>query len=263
MSISIDMIKTLRDQTFAPLGDCKEALVEANGDIEQAKEILKKKGAIKADKKSDRETSNGIVRFVVSDGNVVGVKLLCETDFVSRNDAFSALVDSLVATVSSYSGDVDAESIPADLMAQLETLVKDQAATIGEAMRIAYVYKTSANAYAYNHGGLLSSVVFFDGSDDEVAKIVALQVAAMNPLFVSIDDVPSDRIAQLKSEFAADESLANKPENIRAQIVDGKVQKAVQDDILLEQVSIKDQSKKIKELLPAGFVIKSFLRVAI
>lgn len=71
MSISIDMIKQLRDQTLAPLGDCKEALVEANGDVEQAKEILKKKGAIKADKKSDRETNNGIVRFVVSDGNVV------------------------------------------------------------------------------------------------------------------------------------------------------------------------------------------------
>lgn len=191
------------------------------------------------------------------------MKLLCETDFVSRNDAFNALVDSLIATVAKYSDDVNPESIPANLMAELEKLVKDQAATIGEAMNIAYVYKTSANAYAYNHGGSLSSVVFFDGSDDEVAKTIALQVAAMNPLFVSLDDVPSDRIAQLTAEFSADESLANKPENIREQIVSGKVQKAVQDDILLEQVSIKDQSKKIKELLPAGFIVKSFLRVGV
>lgn len=263
MSISIDMIKQLREKTLAPLGDCKEALVEANGDFDQAQEILKKKGAIKADKKSDRETNNGIVRFVVSGGNVVGVKLLCETDFVSKNDAFGTLVDSLVATVAAYAGDVNPESVPADLMGQLETLVKDQAATIGEAMRVAYVYKTSANAYAYNHGGALSAVVFFDGSDEDVAKTVALQVAAMNPMFVSVAEVPADRIEQLKAEFSADESLANKPENIRAQIVEGKVQKAVQDDILLEQVSIKDQSKKIKELLPAGFVVQSFLRVSI
>lgn len=263
MSISIDMIKQLRDATLAPLGDCKEALVEANGDLELAKEILKKKGAIKADKKADRETNNGIVRFVVSDDTVVGIKLLCETDFVAKNEAFGALVDSLVSATAQYAGDVDPEQVPADLMDTLQTLVKDQAVTIGEAMKIAYVYKTKAHAYAYNHGGSLSSVVFYDGSDDEVAKTVALQVAAMNPLFVSIDDVPTDRIAQLKSEFAADESLSNKPENIRDQIVEGKVQKAVQDDILLEQASIKDQSKKIKELLPAGFVVKSFLRVSI
>lgn len=99
MSISIDMIKKLRDKTLAPLGDCKEALVEANGDFDQAQEILKKRGAIKADKKADRETNNGVVKFVVNDGDVVGVKLLCETDFVSKNDAFNALVDSLIAAI--------------------------------------------------------------------------------------------------------------------------------------------------------------------
>ena len=85
----------------------------------------------------------------------------------------------------------------------------------------------------------------------------------MNPLFVSLDDVPADRVEQLKAEFSADESLLNKPENIRDQIVQGKIQKAVQEDILLEQVSIKEQSKKIKELLPEGFVVQSFLRVSI
>lgn len=263
MSISIDMIKKLREKTLAPLGECKEALVEANGDFDLAQEILKKKGAIKADKKADRETNNGVVRFVTKDGVVAGVKLLCETDFVAKNEAFNALVDTLIDSVLAYNGDVDPEQVPAELLEQLQTLVKDQAVTIGEAMNIGYVYKKSANAYAYNHGGALSAVVFFDGSDEEVAKTIALQVAAMVPTFVSLDEVPAERIAELKAEFAADESLANKPENIRDQIIEGKVQKAVQDDILLEQVSIKDQSKKIKELLPAGFTIHSFIRVAI
>lgn len=263
MSISIDMIKKLREITLAPLGDCKEALIEANGDFDVAQDILKKKGAIKADKKLDRETNNGIVRFVINNGNIVGVKLLCETDFVAKNDAFNALVDSLIATIADYQGTIDPENIPADLMTTLDTLVKDQTMTIGEAMRVSYVYKTQGHAYAYNHGGVLSAVVLYDGSDEEVAKAVALQVAAMSPTYVSLADVPADRIAQLKAEFSADESLANKPENIRDQIVEGKVQKALQDDILLEQVAIKDQSKKVKELLPSGFVVHSFLRVSI
>lgn len=118
-------------------------------------------------------------------------------------------------------------------------------------MNIGYVIKKSGNAYAYNHmGNTLAAAVFYEG-DESFAKDCALQVAAMAPSFVSIDDVDADRISQLRSEFEADESLANKPENIRGQIVEGKVQKAVQDEILLEQVSIKDQSKKMKELMPS------------
>ncbi len=266
MNISIDLIKKLRDLTLAPLGDCKEALVEANGDLEQAQEILKKKGAIKADKKADRETNNGVVKFVVKNNSLVGVKLLCETDFVSKNDSFGALVDSLLDAISAYNGDVNPESVDESLMETLTNLVKDQAVTIGEAMRIGYVLKQAAkgSVYAYNHmGNTLASAIFYEGSDDNVAKDCALQVAAMSPVFISVDDVPADRIATLKAEFEADESLANKPENIRAQIVEGKVQKSLQDDILLEQVSIKDQSKKIKEILPQWFTITSMLRVSI
>lgn len=263
MSISIDMIKQLRDKTLAPLGECKEALVEAQGDLELAQEILKKKWAIKADKKSDRETTNGVVKFESKDGTIIGVKLLCETDFVAKNENFIALVDSLLAELSRFDGQVDPQQVPEDLMDRLSTLVKDQAVTIGEAMNIAYVYKTSGQGYAYNHGGALSAVVMYEGNNEEVAKILALQVAAMDPLYVSMEQVPHDKVAQLQQEFSADPSLWSKPENIRDQIVQGKVHKALQEDILLEQVSIKDQSKKIKELLPADFVVHSFLRVAI
>ena len=136
-------------------------------------------------------------------------------------------------------------------MTSLTTLVKDQAATIGEAMNIGYIIKKSGQAYAYNHmGNTLASAIFYEGTDENVAKDCALQVAAMAPEFVSVNDVSGDRISKLKAEFEADESLANKPEAIRAQIVEGKIQKSLQDDILLEQVSIKDPSKKIKEILP-------------
>ncbi len=131
-------------------------------------------------------------------------------------------------------------------------------------MRIGYVIKKSGNAYAYNHmGNTLASAIFYEGSDEEVAKACALQVAAMNPMYVSIDSVPADRISALTAEFTEEMANVDKPADIKAKIIEGRVQKAVQDDILLEQVSIKDQTKKIKEILPQGFVITSFLRVSI
>lgn len=267
MNISIDLIKKLRDLTLAPLGDCKEALVEANGDLEQAQEILKKKGAIKADKKADRETNNGVVKFMVNNNSLVWVKLLCETDFVSKNDSFGALVDSLLNAISLYNWEINPDSVDEALMDTLMNLVKDQAVTIWEAMKIGYVIKQSANdgsVYAYNHmGNTLASAIFYHGSDDVVAKDCALQVAAMAPMYVSVQDVPSDRISTLTAEFTEEMASSDKPADIKAKIIEWRVQKSLQDDILLEQVSIKDQAKKIKEILPQWFVITSMLRVSI
>ncbi len=264
MNISIDLIKKLRDLTLAPLGDCKEALVEANGDISQAQEILKKKGAIKADKKSDRETNNGVVKFIVKNGALVGVKLLCETDFVSKNDSFGALVDSLLDVIAAHASDVNPDAVDEALTDALMGLVKDQAVTIGEAMRIWYVIKKSGNAYAYNHmGNTLASAIFYEGTDENVAKDVALQVAAMAPEYVSVQDVPADRIEKLTAELNEEMASSNKPADIKAKIIEWRIQKSLQDDILLEQVSIKDQAKKIKETLPQGFTVLSMLRVSI
>lgn len=99
-------------------------------------------------------------------------------------------------------------------------------------------------------GNTLASAIFYEGTDEEVAKACALQVAAMNPMYVSIDAVPADRIAALTTEFTEEMANVDKPADIKAKIIEGRVQKAIQDDILLEQVSIKDQTKKIKEMLP-------------
>jgi elongation factor Ts len=267
MNITIDLIKKLRDLTLAPLWDCKEALVEANGDLDQAQEILKKKGAIKADKKSDRETNNWVVKFVVKNNTLIWVKLLCETDFVSKNDSFGALVDSLLNAISLWASDVNPDNVDESLTEILTNLVKDQAVTIGEAMRIWYVIKQTAtewSVYAYNHmGNTLASAIFYQWSDDDVAKNCALQVAAMAPMYVSVQDVPAERISSLTAEFTEEMASSDKPADIKAKIIEGRVQKSLQDDILLEQVSIKDQAKKIKELLPQWFVISSMLRVAI
>ena len=263
MAISIDLIKQLRERTLAPLGDCKKALEEAQGDIDKAQEILKQTWAAKADKKAGRETQNGLVKFLKTDGAIVGVKLLCETDFVAKNDEFQALVDSLLERISDYGSDVDPSSVPQDLLDELSQAIKDKTATIGEAMNIGYVYKRSGDAYVYNHSGAISAVVFYDWDDEEVAKSLALQVAAMDPQFVSIDDVPQERLDELHTQFASSDEVTSKPEHIQEQIIMWKVHKEVQDEILLEQVSITDQSKKVKDILPQGFSVQSILRVAI
>lgn len=264
MTISIDMVKKLRDLTLAPLGDCKEALVEAQGDIDQAQEILKKKWAIKADKKADRDTNAGIVKFAVMNNALVWVKLLCETDFVAKNESFGSLVDQLLTMIASESQDVSSDAIPEALMDRMNNLLRDNAVTIGENMKIAYVIKKAWQAYVYNHmGNTIASAVFYTGDAESLAKDCALQVAAMNPLYVSINQVDPLYVAKLTSEFTEEVAASGKPADIVSKIVEWKVQKALQDDVLLEQVSIKDPSKKIKELFPQGFSITEMIRVSV
>lgn len=267
MNISIDLIKKLRDITYAPLGDCKEALVEAQGDLENAQEILKKKGAIKADKKADRDTNAGVVKFVVVNNNLVGLKLLCETDFVSKNDSFGALADTIIAMIAAESADISPDTVSDALMEKLTSVLKDNAVTIGENMRVAYVIKKAGQVSVYNHtGNSLASAIFYTGEGESaasMAKDCALQVAAMNPLYASVDQVDASRIQKLTEEFTEEVAASGKPAEIVGKIVEGKVQKALQDDILGEQNSIKDPSKKVKELYPQGFTVVDMIRVSI
>lgn len=253
--------------TLAPLGDCKEALVEAQGDINEAQEILKKKGAIKADKKADRETNNGVVKFAVMNGSLVWLKLLCETDFVSKNDSFGALVDQIMTIVSTESQDIAPDAVSEDLMERVNSILKDNAVTIGEAMRVWYIIKQSGQSFVYNHtNNALSSAVFYTGEGDAINQFVkdcALQIAAMNPLYISTDNVDPARIKTLTEEFTEEMAGIDKPADIKAKIIEGKVQKSLQDDILFEQASIKDPSKKVKELLPQGCTLTSMIRVSI
>lgn len=258
MAVDINLIKELREITHAPLGDCKKALEEAQGDVKKAQEVLKQKGILKAGAKfGDRTTSTGVVRFTVVDGGVVGVKILCETDFVAKNEMFQKLVDEVLARLAKVSGDFTTETLAADKKTELQTYINEHVATIGEKLELGYVFKASGTAFAYNHtNNMLSGVVRYEGGDAAIAKDVALQVAAMNPAYVSMDDVPATEKEIKKQEFVADPALANKPEDIRAKIVDGKVHKYFQEDVLLEQASIKDQTKSVKDAIGSMKIIR-------
>ncbi len=265
MAVDMQLLKDLRNATFAPMKDCKEALTEANGDLEAAKEVLRKKWISKAGKKSERETNEWAVKTVINDGKVIAVKLLCETDFVAKNETFSELLDTLIKEVSSCSCDnvANKEALSEDVLNKLNEIVAEFVGKIGENVQLGDVFASADNAYVYNHpGNKVAAVVFYEW-DEESAKEVALQVAAMNPSYLSFDEISEEEVNNVANEFREELKKSGKPEDMIEQIVKGKINKAFADDILLEQAYIRDWSKKVKEVLADWFEVKSYVRFSI
>jgi len=261
----MDQLKKLRDATFAPMKDCKDALVEAQGDFDAATEILKKKGILKAGKKADRDTNEGLVKFVSKDGKTVGIKLLCETDFVAKNDSFQQLMDALLEKMIGGSWVFDSLSTADQtLVSELSTMVAEFVGKIGENVQLGDIMVTTDQVYPYNHpGNKVATLVYYRGDDAQVAKEVALQVAAMDPQYLSVSQVPAEIQASMRDGFRQELLATGKPEQVVEQILAGKLSKAYADFVLLEQEYIRDASKKIKEILPAGFEVIKYVRYAI
>lgn len=265
MKVDMQLLKQLRDSTFAPLKDCKEALVESNGDLDVAMEILRKKGISKAWKKADRETNEGLVKVVEKDGKIAAVKLLCETDFVAKNDSFLELLDVVLDKLLTSWEEFDSlESAPADLVASLAELTNEFVGKIGENTKIGDMLVSTKNAYVYNHpGNKVAAIVYYSGDNKDIIKEVALQVAAMNPTYLDFDSVDQTAIANMKVEFSEALAKEGKPADMIEKIVEWKIRKSFADDVLFEQEYIRDGSKKIKDILPADLVIESFVRLSI
>ncbi|HKL44600.1 MAG TPA: translation elongation factor Ts [Candidatus Absconditabacterales bacterium] len=265
MATDINLLKQLREATFAPLKDCKDALVQADGDLEKAKEVLKEKGILKAGKKSDRETNEGIVKGLQENDKIAGVKLLCETDFVAKNEDFQALADKILAKIISQDSVFESkEDAPEDLVANIDEMVKEAVGSLGENMQLADVICTKDTGFVYNHpGNKVASIVYYSGEDSDIAKEIALQVAAMNPIYLDFDSVPSDIVSKMEQDFRQELIESGKPENMIDQILKGKLSKALAEDVLLEQEYIRDGSKKIKNIIPEGFTVKSYRRLSV
>jgi len=207
-----------------------------------------------------------LVKFQSKDGVVTGVKVLCETDFVAKNEKFQGLITTLLARLHDASWSFDFDSVDEDLKESLDTFVKEHVGTIGESLKLDSVFRSEKKGYVYNHtGNTISAVVFYDSDEnvDEIAKEVALQVAAMNPAFVSMDDVPAETKKKLNDEYTLELADSNKPDDIKLRIVEGKIFKFLQDDVLLEQPSIRDGSKKIKDVIGNKLKISSLMRITV
>ena len=268
--VNIDLLKKLRSITNAPLKDCKKALIEADWDLNMAQEVLRKMGALKAAKKADRETSEWIVRVKKDNNIVVAVKLACETDFVAKNEQFIWFSDKIIDKLLSFD-DKEIESISAlseDKLNQLNEIISEAVAVIGENIKIKDLLKKKVNqAYIYEHPGskIVGIVVYNSNNSDaeNIAKELALQAVAMNPEYISMDKIPENIFRKMEEEFKQEVLASGKPENIVDNIVKGKLNKYFGEMTLLEQAWIRDDSKKVKNIIPSDFELIDVIRYSI
>ncbi|WP_282005857.1 translation elongation factor Ts [Propioniciclava sinopodophylli] len=266
MAITAQDVKKLRDATGAGMMDAKKALIEAEGDFEAAIEILRVTGAAKVSSRSDREASNGLV---VAAGTTL-IQLGAETDFVAKNDEFVALATQVAEAVSA-AGATDVESANAVKLGDVTVAeaVATLAAKIGEKLELAAVASYEAPAAIYLHRRSqdlppqVGVMVEYEGGDDEFVRGIAMQIAAMQPQWVSRDDVPADVIEKERhvAELTAKEE--GKPENIISRIVEGRLGGFFKEVTLLEQASVSDDKKTVGQLLKEhGVTVKRFVRLS-
>ncbi|MBI5724979.1 MAG: translation elongation factor Ts [Planctomycetes bacterium] len=259
--ISPAAVKALREDTGLGMMDCKKALEEAKGDIEAAKDLLRKKGLATAEKKAGRSTGQGLVAITRSkDGLSAGmVEVQCETDFCARNDEFRKMVNKL-AELTLQGGDGEVKATPA-----MDEALKAALAKIGENMKFANGRKITAKKIGtYVHfNGKVGVVIGLDGAiDDTLLSDLCMHVAFANPIGISGKDIPADVIAREK-DIAKDKAIQSgkKPE-IAEKMVDGAIRKFLEANALLEQPFVKDEKKKVKDLLGTTN-ITAFARFAV
>lgn len=273
MNITAKQVSDLREKTGAGMMKCKEALVECQGDFEKAVDFLRKKGLVSAANKSDRATSQGLVFMTTAPDFTTAamLELNCETDFVARNEQFGALGKGMVQQVLTNKAIKTVADLDAAKLASGQTVEDGRKlliAKIGENMTVSRFerFEIPAGKFGsydtYIHGeGTLGVMVMIETGDAKSASCadvrafahdVALQVAAMKPLFVNRSEVPAAVVAREKDvilgQIKNDPKNANKPENVVAKITEGRIDKYYKENCLEEQMYIKDDTKSIKAL---------------
>ncbi|MCH5461249.1 elongation factor Ts [Lactobacillus sp. LC28-10] len=267
-SITAKMVKELRDKTSVGMMDAKKALVATEGDMSKAIDFLREKGIAKAEKKSGNVAANGLAH-ISENGNVAAiVEVNSETDFVASNDRFKNLVQTI--------SDLIAANKPADMDAAL-ALKNDAGQTIQEMIieqtqvtsehttlrRFQVVEKSDSEVFgAYLHnGGQIGALVVLDGADASVAKNVAMHVAAVNPEFVSRDDIPADRLDHEREVLKKEALNEGKPENIVEKMVEGRLRKFLSEISLADQEFVMDSDQTVSQYVASkGGKLKSFVR---
>ena len=271
MSISAADVKKLRDMTGAGMMDCKKALSETDGDFEAAVELLRKKGQKVADKRADRDAKEGLIISKVSDDGkkAVAIEVNCETDFVARNDDFQAQAQSFLDAA--YDNDIDNidDLLKADVDGKaIADHLQEMVGKIGEKIEISTVFllKSEGTIIDYIHAGnQLGVIAEFAGdiTNDDIARDVAMQVAAMNPLAVTRDEVDAttvEKVLEIAKELLINEG---KPAEIAEKDAQGKLRRFYEERVLLEQKFVKDNSLSVKQYLEQNDtpLVTSFRRI--
>jgi len=270
MEITAQLVKELRERTGAGMMECKKALTENNGDIDAAGEWLRKQGLAKADKKASRVAAEGRIAVAQDGGKAVLVDINCETDFVGKDSNFLAFVDA-VAQAALASGATDVETLKSVKLATGETVEEARAAVIakvGENVQVRRLARIESanNVAAYVHGGRIGVLVEVKGGDAELARGIAMHVAAMNPPYNKAADVPAEFLAKEKEIELAKMSEKDraKPAEILEKIIGGKVAKIVNENTLYGQPYVLDTDKTVEAALKAaGADVVGFQRLAV
>jgi len=279
----MDLIKQLREKTNCGISDCKAALEEVNGDLDKAAEILRKKGIAKAAKRAGRETNEGIILAGVNNEATEGymIEMNSETDFVARNDSFQSFARQIFNLVKTQKPAALEElmALPlngGNVQEQLEVL----SGTIGEKLNISHaaIFANARGTIAsYIHAGLPSGALAEAGGkigvlvsldqpgQSALAEDIAMQIAAADPKYLNIEEAQAkgaEAIAKEKEIYLGQLKAENKPEQMWDKIIEGKLQKYYQEVCLMEQEYIKDDKRKVKEILGEVKVIK-FIRYSL
>ncbi|MFC2950084.1 translation elongation factor Ts [Virgibacillus sediminis] len=270
MAITAKLVKELREKTGAGMMDCKKALQETDGDIDKAIDYLREKGISKAAKKADRIAAEGSAHIEVDNNTAVIIEVNCETDFVTKNDQFQQLLPELGKHILSQKPETVEEALQQKLHGEGETLEAHLNAVIskiGEKIslrRFALVNKTDNDAFgAYLHaGGRIGVLTLLEGTqDEEVAKDVAMHIAAVNPSYVSRDEVAEEEVNREREVLKTQALNEGKPEKIVEKMVEGRLGKFFEGIVLLEQDFVKDPDQKVKKYVEdKGASVKSFIR---
>lgn len=281
MAVSMEMIKELKDKTGAGIVDCKKTLEETGGDMDKSVEILRKKGMAKADKKAGREAKEGTILLRVSPDNKKGVvvKINCETDFVAKTDNFQRFAGEVADLIFSKGYKFTGE-LPADV----EDLRKGAIAILGENILVSeWAWIENASwLYGYVHrdkyGVKVVAMIDFkasahvadDAESEEFMKNIAMQVTSMDPAAVNKESIPQDLLAKEKEIYAEEAKASGKPAAVIEKIIEGKLKKFYEENVLLEQTFVFDEEKKIKDLIAdyskaknVTVSVESFVRIAI
>lgn len=260
MAITAAQVKELRELTGAGMMDCKKALTECEGDTKKAIDWLREKGIAKAAKKEGRIAAEGLAKILIEGNKAVVLEVNSETDFVAKNDRFLVLLDEAAKTIFNSNAKTVEEALA---LPTAEGTLNDSfigaVAVIGEKItlrRFEIVEKSDDELFgSYTHqGGRIVAVTVVKGTADaQVAKNMAMQVASMNPTYVSRNEMPQDVVAHEREVqegiMANDPSLANKPEKVKAGIIEGRVSKSLQDMCLVDQEYFLDSSLKCGQYL--------------
>ena len=263
MNITAQMVKELRDKTGAGMMDVKKALVETDGDMDKAMEILRQKGMASADKKMGRIAAEGLIASSIQGNCGAMIEVNCETDFVAKNEEFKKLSANLAEFVAkSNPADVDAflASTCPECGKVISDIIKEKIASIGEKITFRRFVRYEGNTASYVHNGKIGVLIETDKKDEELMNDICLHIASSAPEFISRAEIPQSVIDHETEVEMGKEDLLKKPEAIRAKIVEGRVNKLMASRVLLEQPFIKNPDVTVGQLIEGKLTVKAFTR---